>query len=156
MHGWKSMLRWRTALVLRELEEELASLHRFGNRQAELYRMMVAKAKPEQEQTQVRLCAQREKRGAVLLQNFKVEWANLQERYQLWMKPSCFWPEKGRQCLIHIGVFSPGRATIKAILPVSWKIMQTSICPGYSISSTRLPSVTSLPPGVVFPMAEEL
>ena len=36
----KSILRWRTALVVRELEEEIAAIESFRDRQAELSRMM--------------------------------------------------------------------------------------------------------------------
>jgi HAD superfamily 5'-nucleotidase-like hydrolase len=59
----KSMLRWRTGLVLRELEEELASLQEFRNQQAQLSRMMIQKADLERQQAQLRLQTQRATRG---------------------------------------------------------------------------------------------
>ena len=40
VHASKSMLRWRTALVLPELEEELACLNKFRADQTELFKMM--------------------------------------------------------------------------------------------------------------------
>jgi len=63
VHATKSILRWRTGLVLRELEEELACLHEFQDRQADLSKMMVEKSKLERRQFQIRLHAQRAKRG---------------------------------------------------------------------------------------------
>jgi FMN phosphatase YigB (HAD superfamily) len=57
----KSIRRWRTALVLRELEEELVCLNEFGARQAELSRLMIKKAKHEMERAQLRLHLQRVK-----------------------------------------------------------------------------------------------
>lgn len=63
VHATKSILRWRTGLVLRELEEELACLYEFRGRQADLSKMMVEKTKLEREQAQIRLHAQRAKCG---------------------------------------------------------------------------------------------
>jgi hypothetical protein len=48
---------------LRELEEEFACVHEFRNRQDELSRMMIEKEKLEWEQAQLRLHAQRAKKG---------------------------------------------------------------------------------------------
>jgi hypothetical protein len=59
VHVSKSILRWRTGLVLRELEEELASLCKFKDRQADLTFMMGKKATLEQEQVQLKLYSQR-------------------------------------------------------------------------------------------------
>ena len=59
----KSMLRWRTGLVLSELEEEFASLQEFRDQQAELSEMMIQKADLERQQAQLRLQAQRAKQG---------------------------------------------------------------------------------------------
>ena len=59
VHVSKSILRWRTGLVLRELEEELACLYEFHDRQADLTSMMCKKVKLEQELDQFKLCAQR-------------------------------------------------------------------------------------------------
>ncbi|MGD8763907.1 MAG: HAD-IG family 5'-nucleotidase [Desulfobacteraceae bacterium] len=63
VHVSKSILRWRTGLVLRELEEELACLYEFRDRQADLTFMMGKKANLEREQFQLRLFIQRIKRG---------------------------------------------------------------------------------------------
>jgi hypothetical protein len=59
VHVSKSILRWRTGLVLRELEEELVCLHEFSDRQADLTEMMGKKTELEQEQTQLKLYIQR-------------------------------------------------------------------------------------------------
>lgn len=59
VHASKSMLRWRTALVLPELEEELACLNEFGNDQTELFNMMKEKATLEKYMTQMQIYVQR-------------------------------------------------------------------------------------------------
>ncbi len=59
VHATKSILRWRTGLVLRELEKELACLKRFRKDQMELSKMMIEKAKLEQEHLQLKICVQR-------------------------------------------------------------------------------------------------
>ena len=59
VHVSKSIHRWRTGLVLRELEEELACLYEFRDRQAELTSMMGKKVDLEQEQVRLKLYAQR-------------------------------------------------------------------------------------------------
>jgi hypothetical protein len=59
VHATKSILRWRTGLVLPELEDELACLKEFQDRQAELSEMMVEKTKLEWEQVQLKLHVQR-------------------------------------------------------------------------------------------------
>lgn len=59
----KSVRRWRTALVLRELEEEFACLHDFREHQGELSRLMDRKAELEQQRAQLRLYAQRTEFG---------------------------------------------------------------------------------------------
>jgi hypothetical protein len=59
----KSMLRWRTGLVLRELEGELACLQEFRDQQAELSKMMTQKAELERQQAQLRLHTQRATHG---------------------------------------------------------------------------------------------
>ena len=63
VHVSKSIHRWRTGLVLRELEEELACLYEFRDRQADLTFMMGKKVKLEQELAQFKLYAQRIKDG---------------------------------------------------------------------------------------------
>jgi HAD superfamily 5'-nucleotidase-like hydrolase len=63
VHVSKSILRWRTGLVLRELEEELACLYEFRERQADLTFMMGKKATLEQEQVRLKLYTQRIKGG---------------------------------------------------------------------------------------------
>ncbi len=59
VHVSKSVMRWRTALVLRELEEELDALDAFRAHQAELARLMEEKAHVELALSQSRLQAQR-------------------------------------------------------------------------------------------------
>ena len=55
----KSVLRWRTALVVRELEDEIAALQRFNNKQEELSSMMQQKEELEAEYSALRLRLQR-------------------------------------------------------------------------------------------------
>jgi HAD superfamily 5'-nucleotidase-like hydrolase len=54
VHASKSALRWRTALVLRELEAEIAALEAFAPRQAELRARMVEKERLEYELCRLR------------------------------------------------------------------------------------------------------
>lgn len=59
----KSILRWRTALVVRELEEEMAAIESFRDRQADLSRMMEKKAELENRYASLRLELQRIRKG---------------------------------------------------------------------------------------------
>ena len=59
VHVSKSALRWRTALVLRELEDEIVALRRFDATQAELDRLMDEKEALERAYCQGRLRLQR-------------------------------------------------------------------------------------------------
>jgi HAD superfamily 5'-nucleotidase-like hydrolase len=59
VHASKSMFRWRTALVLPELEEELAGLNKFRTHQTELFKMMKEKVKLENDMIQIQIHAQR-------------------------------------------------------------------------------------------------
>lgn len=59
----KSILRWRTALVVRELEEEIAAIESFKDRHAELSRMMQQKEDLELRSSSLRLEMQRIQRG---------------------------------------------------------------------------------------------
>ncbi len=63
VHVSKSIHRWRTGLVLRELEEELACLYEFRDSQADLTYMMGKKVILEQELAQFKLYSQRIKGG---------------------------------------------------------------------------------------------
>ncbi len=63
VHVSKSVMRWRTALVLRELEEELSALEGFRARQKELARLMEEKARVEFTLSQLRLQLQRTQSG---------------------------------------------------------------------------------------------
>ena len=63
VHVTKSVLRWRTALILRELERELAATQEFGAQQAELSELMARKEEVEREQCWLRLERQRVKQG---------------------------------------------------------------------------------------------
>lgn len=55
----KSVLRWRTALVVRELEEEIAALQSFAGKQDELSTLMKQKEALEAEYSSLRLTLQR-------------------------------------------------------------------------------------------------
>lgn len=59
----RSMLRWRTALVLRDLEGELEALEAFKPRQAYLTRMMTEKEELEHRFSRIRLALQRLEKG---------------------------------------------------------------------------------------------
>lgn len=59
VHVSKSLLRWRTALVARELEEEVRALQSFKARQAELTSMMEHKERLEHDFSDARLKLQR-------------------------------------------------------------------------------------------------
>jgi len=59
VHVTKRLLRWRTALVLRELEGEVAAVARFRGAQAELDRLMAAKEALEGDADRLRLAALR-------------------------------------------------------------------------------------------------
>jgi 5'-nucleotidase len=59
VHASKDLLRWRTALVVRELEEELRQLRRFSEEQAQLEGFMRQKMLWEHEYSQTRLRIQR-------------------------------------------------------------------------------------------------
>jgi 5'-nucleotidase len=63
VHVSKNLLRWRTALVIRELERELDVLAAFAPKQAELNRMMADKEATEHHLSQLRLMLQRLERG---------------------------------------------------------------------------------------------
>jgi HAD superfamily 5'-nucleotidase-like hydrolase len=57
----KSVLRWRTALVLRELEKEILAVEGFGDRQQQLTELMHNKERLELLHSQARLLLQRKK-----------------------------------------------------------------------------------------------
>jgi HAD superfamily 5'-nucleotidase-like hydrolase len=59
VHTTKSMLRWRTGLVLHELETEFGCLQTFCDQQIELSKMMYQKAELDRQQAQLRLQVQR-------------------------------------------------------------------------------------------------
>jgi HAD superfamily 5'-nucleotidase-like hydrolase len=61
VHATKSIHRWRTGLVLRELEDELACLKRFQVQQLDLSKLMFEKARLEREKDQLKLSEQRVK-----------------------------------------------------------------------------------------------
>jgi 5'-nucleotidase len=63
VHVSKNVLRWRTALILRELEEELDALMGFAGDRQTLAEMMVQKEKLELEHCQLRLALQRKELG---------------------------------------------------------------------------------------------
>lgn len=59
----KTVLRWRTALVLRELEHELVAVARARERQANIEALMIEKIKLEDAFSRARLILQRRERG---------------------------------------------------------------------------------------------
>jgi hypothetical protein len=63
VHVTKRILRWRTALVLRELEREIPATQAFAAQQRELSRMMADKETLEYQLCQLRLVQQRRGRG---------------------------------------------------------------------------------------------
>ena len=63
VHVSKRQLRWRTALVLRELEAEIAALESFASTEVLLAARMEEKERLESELSQVRLASQRRRAG---------------------------------------------------------------------------------------------
>ncbi len=63
VHFSKALLRWRTALILRELESEVASLRDFRPSEIKLETLMARKSAMEAEVSAVRLALQRERLG---------------------------------------------------------------------------------------------
>jgi len=63
VHVSKSVLRWRTALVLRELEPEIAAVERMRAQQLELGALMADKERLEWQHYQLRLRLQRRRKG---------------------------------------------------------------------------------------------
>ena len=63
VHVTKDMLRWRTALVLRDLEPELDALEGFRNEQKQLSQLMQRKSDLEEQLDMQKLARQREKHG---------------------------------------------------------------------------------------------
>jgi HAD superfamily 5'-nucleotidase-like hydrolase len=59
VHFTKSVLRWRTALILRELEEELVAMAGFRSTEQRIERLMLEKERLEDRQCQLRLLQQR-------------------------------------------------------------------------------------------------
>ena len=63
MHVTKAVLRWRTALILREMETEVEALDAFREREQRLGALMASKEGLEQRLASVRLERQRESGG---------------------------------------------------------------------------------------------
>jgi HAD superfamily 5'-nucleotidase-like hydrolase len=63
VHVSKAALRWRTALVVRELEQELMALERFAPQQAQLDELAREKEELEHEMSQYRIALQRAEMG---------------------------------------------------------------------------------------------
>ena len=59
----KNVLRWRTALIIRELEDEIVALERFEESQRCLVEMMARKEKMEAEYSEMRIDVQRKRHG---------------------------------------------------------------------------------------------
>jgi HAD superfamily 5'-nucleotidase-like hydrolase len=62
VHVSKDLLRWRTALVVREMEQDVRELHAFRDRQEELTGLMREKEELEREVCRLRVLIQRRKR----------------------------------------------------------------------------------------------
>ncbi|MBX5483678.1 MAG: HAD-IG family 5'-nucleotidase [Myxococcaceae bacterium] len=63
VHVTKSVLRWRTALILRELEDEVEAIHAFREKEALLAHKMEEKEALEDEYSEIRLALQRRRCG---------------------------------------------------------------------------------------------
>lgn len=63
VHASKNVLRWRTALVLRELESEIRAAAAFEEQREELVRLMGKKEELEAEYSALRLAVQRKRHG---------------------------------------------------------------------------------------------
>jgi len=63
VHVSKQMLRWRTALILREIEPEITALERSGAAESELRRLMALKVNLETRLAHLRLARQRLEAG---------------------------------------------------------------------------------------------
>ncbi len=63
VHVTKSVLRWRTALILRELEEEVLAVEGFRELEAKITSRMVEKERLEDELCQIRVAQQRRRHG---------------------------------------------------------------------------------------------
>jgi len=68
----KNISRWRTALVVRELEDEIAAVDEFAPRHAELRSLMEAKERLESQYCSLRLAAQRIRHGYGPRENVKI------------------------------------------------------------------------------------
>ncbi len=64
VHVSKSLLRWRTALVIRELESEIVALHGFAESEGELVEMMAEKQRLESQLAELRLERQQIRAGS--------------------------------------------------------------------------------------------
>jgi HAD superfamily 5'-nucleotidase-like hydrolase len=85
VHATKSTLRWRTALVVRELEAEIAAAAQFAPQQVELDRLMGEKESIESTYCQARLSLQRGRHGRAVLDGaetnaFRSELEQLKQR----------------------------------------------------------------------------
>jgi HAD superfamily 5'-nucleotidase-like hydrolase len=63
VHVTKSLLRWRTALILAELDSEIAAIEAFRSQQERLSELMARKVEMEFSYCRLRLAAQRKKAG---------------------------------------------------------------------------------------------
>ena len=63
VHVTKNLLRWRTGLIVRELEGEISATEGFAEQQHHLTRLMDEKERLEQEHSEVRLMLQRKRLG---------------------------------------------------------------------------------------------
>jgi len=88
VHITKSVLRWRTALILRELEDEIRANEGFASQAKELAARMAEKEQIEVEQASMRLALQRARKGrtAIPEQDIKRLDAAIAERRECLMR----------------------------------------------------------------------
>jgi HAD superfamily 5'-nucleotidase-like hydrolase len=82
VHVSKDMLRWRTALVLRDLEPEITAMIRFAPKQVELDRLMAEKEELEQRYSELRVLFVRHEagRGETMPDRLRGRMAELKQR----------------------------------------------------------------------------
>lgn len=80
VHVSSRIQRWRTMLVLRELEHEVREESAFGDKQAELVRLMARKEELDHEQAILRLALLRLAHGADVPRGYEADATTLRER----------------------------------------------------------------------------
>ena len=151
----KKMHRWRTALVVRELEQDLIALENFKSKQKQLNLMMKEKARLEHQYSQIRLALQRRQYGygpqVVDEKNrWKTTCKNCGKNCSRSTLGSRHSPKKPVHSLTRVGDWSYVQATIKATLRDKSKRTRISICLGFRTFLPKHLFSTFAPPAVVF------